>query len=55
MHCCAMQGRIDAMRLLMDYDKNDSILKALNSESDRNPPSLLHLALANDFVQCAEW
>ncbi|XP_005093507.2 uncharacterized protein LOC101862335 [Aplysia californica] len=54
-HCCAMQGRVDAMKLLLDYDKGDSILKSLNNESDRNPPSLLHLALANDFLSCAEW
>ncbi|GFO50623.1 ankyrin-3 [Plakobranchus ocellatus] len=54
-HCCAMQGRVDAMRLLLDYDKKDAILKALNNESDRNPPSLLHLAIANDFLNCAEW
>ncbi|XP_060562778.1 uncharacterized protein LOC132722318 isoform X4 [Ruditapes philippinarum] len=54
-HCCVMQGRIDVMQLLMNHDKNNAIATALSKENDKKPPSLLHLALANDFPDCAEW
>ncbi|XP_076450581.1 uncharacterized protein LOC143286742 [Babylonia areolata] len=54
-HCCAMQGRMDVMQLMRQYDPKDTIVVALNSEEDRSPPSLLHLAIANDFIDCAEW
>ncbi|KAK7491465.1 hypothetical protein BaRGS_00017294 [Batillaria attramentaria] len=54
-HCCAMQGRMDVMQLMRQYDPKDTIVVTLNSEEDRSPPSLLHLAIANDFVDCAEW
>ncbi|XP_041366840.1 uncharacterized protein LOC121381572 [Gigantopelta aegis] len=54
-HCCAMQGRVDVMKMLIKADGDEKILKALNSEEGRNPPSLIHLALANDFLQCADW
>ncbi|XP_059170627.1 uncharacterized protein LOC131952123 [Physella acuta] len=54
-HCCVMQGRIDATELLLDYDPDNTVKKTLNSEKDFNPPSLLHLAIANNFLSCAEW
>lgn len=54
-HCCVMQGRIDVMQLLMNHDKNNTIATALSKENDKKPPSLIHLALANDFPDCAEW
>ncbi|KAK3602636.1 hypothetical protein CHS0354_034226 [Potamilus streckersoni] len=54
-HCCAMQGRVDVMRLMMRFDRNSSIAMALNKEDQKQPPSLLHLAIANDFIQCAAW
>ena len=54
-HCCAMQGRMDVMQLMLQYDPKDTIVAALNSEEDRSPPSLLHLAIANDFIDCADW
>ncbi|XP_052800681.1 uncharacterized protein LOC128231667 isoform X2 [Mya arenaria] len=54
-HCCVMQGRIDVMQLLLHNDKSDSMASALSKESDRKPPSLVHLALANDFPECAQW
>ncbi|KAK7098620.1 uncharacterized protein [Littorina saxatilis] len=55
MHCCAMQGRMDVMQLMRQYDPKDTIVATLNSEEDRSPPSLLHLAIANDFIDCAQW
>lgn len=54
-HCCAMQGRVDVMQLMRQYDPKDTIVAALNSEENRSPPSLLHLAIANDFIDCADW
>ncbi|KAL8614249.1 hypothetical protein ACOMHN_026466 [Nucella lapillus] len=54
-HCCAMQGRVDVMQLMRQYDPKDTMVTALNGEEDRSPPSLLHLAIANDFIDCAEW
>ena len=54
-HCAAMQGRVDVMQLLLRFDTEDKMTKTLNMEEERHPPSLLHLALANDFVNCAHW
>ncbi|KAH3877689.1 uncharacterized protein LOC127872130 isoform X2 [Dreissena polymorpha] len=54
-HCCVMQGRIDVMQLLLKHDKNNSMATALGKENDKRPPSLIHLAIANDFPECAEW
>ena len=50
-----MQGRIDVMKMMMSHDQNDTIATALNKEDSKKPPSLLHLAIANDFIDCAEW
>ncbi|XP_070560695.1 uncharacterized protein [Ptychodera flava] len=54
-HCCAMQGRIDALALLLNHDVNSEIPDALDKEDVRSPPSLPHLAIANDFLDCATW
>lgn len=56
-HCCAMQGRINALEVLLNYDQeNDNeIRKALEKEDVTSPPSLVHLAVANDHLQCAKW
>ncbi len=54
-HCCAMQGRIDAIQLLLDTDTDNILRRALESEDPKTPPSLTHLALANDFLECGEW
>ena len=53
-HCCAMQGRADVVQLLIRSDKDGLIRKFLGEES-RSPPSVVNLALANDFIECAEW
>ena len=50
-----MQGRIDVMRLMMRYDTDGFLAKSISSEEDKKPPSLLHLAIANDAVDCARW
>ncbi|ESO91608.1 hypothetical protein LOTGIDRAFT_233395 [Lottia gigantea] len=54
-HCCAMQGRTDVMQLLMTFDTEQKLIRTLNEEEDRHPPSLLHLALANDFIDASYW
>lgn len=54
-HCCAMQGRIDAINALMFFDTEGSIKTSLEMENMVVPPSLAHLAIANDHLECAEW
>ncbi|KAJ8299500.1 hypothetical protein KUTeg_023560 [Tegillarca granosa] len=54
-HCCAMQGRVDVMRLMMRHDTDAGMPKSINLEEDKKPPSLLHLSIANDFMECADW
>ena len=55
LHCCAMQGRIDVIEQLLSLDKEGLILAALNSETKKTPPSVVNLAVANDYVNCAGW
>ncbi|KAI8781208.1 hypothetical protein BgiBS90_018559 [Biomphalaria glabrata] len=54
-HCCVMQGRVDAIDLLLSYDTDKSIFKALFDDTNRSLPSLPFLALANNFIPCAVW
>jgi len=54
-HCCAMQGRVDATEMLLEADKSESILQALKEETGAKPPSVVHLAIANDCIDCSEW
>ena len=54
-HCAAMQGRTDAIKVLLRSDAEDSIAEALDKEKPKIPPSLVHLAVANDFPKCAQW
>ncbi|KAL9965899.1 hypothetical protein ACROYT_G029757 [Oculina patagonica] len=54
-HCCAMQGRIDAIQALLFFDTEGSIKQNLEMENEKSPPSLLHLSVANDFLDCAKW
>lgn len=54
-HCCAMQGRIDAIQALLFFDTGESIKQNLEMENEKSPPSLLHLSVANDFLDCARW
>ncbi|XP_052066322.1 uncharacterized protein LOC127705978 isoform X4 [Mytilus californianus] len=54
-HCCAMQGRIDVMKMLIRNDQEGLMIKTINAEEEQNPPSLPHLAVANDFIDSAKW
>ncbi|RMX55734.1 hypothetical protein pdam_00015503 [Pocillopora damicornis] len=54
-HCCAMQGRIDAIQALLFFDTEGIIRQNLEMEGEKTPPSLLHLSVANDFLDCAKW
>lgn len=54
-HCCAMQGRIDAINALVFFDTQESIRKSLENENVEVPPSLPHLSIANDHLECAQW
>ena len=53
-HCCAMQGRIDGIELLLKYGDED-IRQSLLSEDNSSPPSLIQLAIASDHLECAKW
>ena len=53
-HCCAMQGRVDAIKLLLKYGEQE-IRQALLEEQNSTPPSLIHLAIASDHLLCAKW
>lgn len=50
-----MQGRVDVIELLLAADIDGQIKHALAEEKSRNPPSLVHLALANDYLNAADW
>ncbi|XP_064635397.1 uncharacterized protein LOC135492725 [Lineus longissimus] len=54
-HCAAMQGRDDVIKLLVHHDTDGKIKAALEEEKLSTPPSLVHLAIANDFLDCATW
>ncbi|EDV28638.1 uncharacterized protein TRIADDRAFT_51756 [Trichoplax adhaerens] len=54
-HCAAMQGRIDALQLLFQYDKVKGAIKKSLKQEDEKIPSLVYLAIANDFLKCAKW
>ncbi|XP_071956727.1 uncharacterized protein [Antedon mediterranea] len=55
LHCCAMQGRIDAIEYLLGMDTDGTMLASIKEEDPLIPPSLPHLALANDYLDCAKW
>ena len=54
-HCCAMQGRDDVIKILLKADQDGSMRKSLKEEETKTPPSLVHLALANDYAEIAYW
>lgn len=49
-----MQGRVDAMELLLQYG-DEEIKQSLREEDNFSPPSLINLAIASDHLQCAKW
>lgn len=50
-----MQGRVDVIDLLQKFDTEGVLQRALLEEQGKMPPSVTHLAVANDCVGCAEW
>ena len=55
MHCCAMQGRIDVSHLLLTMDDDHVLRQEIEKETGNNPPSVVHLAVANDYLECGFW
>lgn len=53
-HCCAMQGRTDAIKILLKYG-DEEIRQSLKEEDSTSPPSLINLAIASDHLDCAKW
>lgn len=53
-HCAAMQGRIDIIETLFNFDHDYAIEAALSQESQQ-PASPAYLAIINDFKDCAVW
>ncbi|GCB71563.1 hypothetical protein scyTo_0001618 [Scyliorhinus torazame] len=51
-HCAAMQGRIDVIELLQQFDLKEEMVTKLMKGS---APSLLYLSVANNHIECAKW
>ncbi|XP_059834383.1 putative ankyrin repeat protein RF_0381 isoform X1 [Hypanus sabinus] len=51
-HCAAMQGRIDIIQLLLQFDTEEQIISKLMAAKS---PSILYLSVANNHVECAQW
>ncbi|XP_035681437.1 uncharacterized protein LOC118419201 [Branchiostoma floridae] len=54
-HCCAMQGRTDAIKLLVDRDGDEAMRAIIDGEEGTKLPSLAYLAVVNGFLACASW
>lgn len=54
LHCCAIQGRDDAIELLLRYDTQQLQKKDLAMENQM-APSPVYLAIANDHLDCGVW
>ena len=46
---------LDGAHMMMQHIQYDAIAITLSKEYSKKHPSLLHLAIANDFIDCAEW
>ncbi|XP_078511268.1 transient receptor potential cation channel subfamily A member 1-like [Lissotriton helveticus] len=53
-HCSAMQGRIDVIQALMDFDAHPTS-NTVEIADKRDTPSLLYLSVANSHLKCANW
>ncbi|KAJ1164285.1 hypothetical protein NDU88_004730 [Pleurodeles waltl] len=53
-HCSAIQGRIDIIQALMDFDTHPRN-KITEISDKRDTPSLLYLSVANNQLKCANW
>ncbi|XP_039618113.1 serine/threonine-protein phosphatase 6 regulatory ankyrin repeat subunit B-like [Polypterus senegalus] len=54
-HCAVMQGRQDAIDLLLQCDIDGQLRRKLECMSKTDSPSLLYLAVANGHLTCADW
>ena len=55
-----MQGRTDVIDILLHSDQSEVMCSLLAEEEHqparcKNPPSLIHLAIANDHTDAAKW
>ncbi|XP_046854062.1 uncharacterized protein LOC124447210 [Xenia sp. Carnegie-2017] len=53
-HYCALHGRVDVVELLLEYDQ-EGLIKEQLSLKNKDSPSILFLALANDQLDVACW
>ncbi|XP_028403348.1 uncharacterized protein LOC114526043 isoform X2 [Dendronephthya gigantea] len=53
-HCCALQGRVDVIELLLRFDTKQLLRKELCLEN-QDAPSPLFLAVANNHMDCGCW
>ncbi|XP_032894096.1 uncharacterized protein LOC116984113 [Amblyraja radiata] len=51
-HCAAIQGRIDVIELLLQFDVEEQTRAKLMTAK---APSVLYLSVASDHIECAEW
>ena len=57
-HCCAMQGRIDAIQALLFFDTEESIKRNLEMENEvlsKTVPELTEILNINSFSSNAYW
>ncbi|XP_066933260.1 uncharacterized protein [Clytia hemisphaerica] len=54
-HCAAIQGRSDGILVIMENDRQNTFKDILDKETGSIPPSLVYLAIANNFLLCAQW
>ncbi|XP_069486198.1 serine/threonine-protein phosphatase 6 regulatory ankyrin repeat subunit C-like [Ambystoma mexicanum] len=53
-HCAVMQGRMDVIQALLDFDAQTRNLIIKKTENTKSP-SLLYLAVVNSQLECANW
>ncbi|XP_051886670.1 serine/threonine-protein phosphatase 6 regulatory ankyrin repeat subunit A-like [Pristis pectinata] len=51
-HCAAMQGRIDVIQLLLQFDTEEQMISKLMMAK---APSVLYLSVASNHIECAQW
>jgi len=50
-----MQGRTDIVDLLLKSEQGQEMCRILAEDQGKTPPSLPHLAVANDHSEAARW
>lgn len=54
-HCASMQGRLSAVKALIDFDVNKNMQQLISTEAQTIPPSPLYMAIANSHILIAEY